>query len=263
MESIDVIIKVIDDNLIELGKDCFSLRQANQILVSEKIMTFKEKNNQELKKILEANMIPHAYQTETSPSQWYIPISPKGEKRLKTKAKKTLTSTKDNTPKSTIEYNRILCPNCSQVLIIPDELVNEDSLECLLCNTPFKNPLKRRPEYKQIKFTRLQRNWLIAIVVISILAFIGNNVEEDTSVKNNPYDASVRQVEHYLDDNLKDPDSYESLEWSEVNEAPEGSGHKYEVRHKYRSKNSYGGYVIENEVYKLDEKGNVVGIDDY
>jgi len=37
------------------------------------------------------------------------------------------------------------------------------------------------------------------------------------------------------------------------------SYYKYWVRHKYRAKNSFGGYVIENKIFYLDEQGNVVG----
>lgn len=29
------------------------------------------------------------------------------------------------------------------------------------------------------------------------------------------------------------------------------------VRHKYRAKNSFGGYVIENKVFYLNKKGHV------
>jgi hypothetical protein len=35
----------------------------------------------------------------------------------------------------------------------------------------------------------------------------------------------------------------------------------YVVRHKYRAKNSFGGYIIENQKFYLDFKGNVIGIE--
>ena len=87
---------------------------------------------------------------------------------------------------------------------------------------------------------------------------------EDSSygkVQNNGLDSSVWQVERYLKNNLKDPDSYEAIEWSAVNEMENGNG--YYVRHKYRAKNSFGGYVIENKVFFLDSDGNVTYTVDY
>lgn len=75
-------------------------------------------------------------------------------------------------------------------------------------------------------------------------------------VTNSSYDASVSQVKDYLKKNLKDPKSYEGIEWSKVKEEPNG----YSVYHKYRAKNSFGGYVIEAQVFYLDFGGNVIQV---
>ena len=75
-------------------------------------------------------------------------------------------------------------------------------------------------------------------------------------VTNSSYDASVSQVKDYLRKNLKDPKSYESIEWSKVKEEPDG----YSVYHKYRAKNSFGGYVIEAQIFYLDYGGNVIRV---
>lgn len=77
--------------------------------------------------------------------------------------------------------------------------------------------------------------------------------EGNVDVKNSTWDGSISQVKTYLKNNLKDRQSYESIEWSEVSTTSEG----YMVRHKYRAKNSLGGYVIENQVFYLDKKGIV------
>lgn len=53
--------------------------------------------------------------------------------------------------------------------------------------------------------------------------------------------------------------SYEGIEWGAVNKKDNGG---YWVRHKYRAKNRFGGYVIENKVFHLDASGKVVGVDD-
>ena len=75
-------------------------------------------------------------------------------------------------------------------------------------------------------------------------------------VMNSPWDSSVSQVEDYLKGNLKDPDSYQAIEWSSVNKKDNGN---FIVRHKYRAKNSFGGMVISNAIFTLDSRGNVIG----
>lgn len=77
-------------------------------------------------------------------------------------------------------------------------------------------------------------------------------------VGNDDYDGSVKQVEAYLKGNLKDPRSYESISWSKVM-------HKdsyYLVRHEYRAKNTYGGYVIENKLFYIDLYGEIYKIEE-
>ncbi len=74
-------------------------------------------------------------------------------------------------------------------------------------------------------------------------------------IRNSAWDGSVYQVKNYLKKNLKDPGSYEGIEWSEVYENPDGT---YAVRHKYRAKNSFGGMVVENCIFVLDAQGNVI-----
>ncbi len=78
-------------------------------------------------------------------------------------------------------------------------------------------------------------------------------------VSNSEWDGSVSQVKKYLKRNLKDPKSYESIEWSPVVKLDtDDLQHKFIVRHKYRAKNSYGGYVIENQMFYLDQNGYVL-----
>lgn len=77
-------------------------------------------------------------------------------------------------------------------------------------------------------------------------------------VKNNKWNGGVKQVEDYLERTLRDPDSYESIEWSEVKQKDDG----YYVRHKYRAKNGIGGMVVTNQLFHLDFSGNVVDVKD-
>lgn len=86
---------------------------------------------------------------------------------------------------------------------------------------------------------------------------VRKNAEEKANrpkIQNSAWDGSVYQVKNYLKKNLKDPDSYEGIEWSNVVDNGNGT---YTVRHKYRARNSFGGMVIENWIFELDENGNV------
>jgi len=75
------------------------------------------------------------------------------------------------------------------------------------------------------------------------------------TVYNNPLDGSVYQVEHYLRRVLKRPKSFDPVEWGRVKTK---GGSEYRVRLKYRAKNLYGGYTLENTVFILDANGQVL-----
>lgn len=83
----------------------------------------------------------------------------------------------------------------------------------------------------------------------------------DVPVENSGWDNSVFYVVQYLKSVLKDPDSYEGIEWTKVETIDQAIG-KYRVRHKYRAKNGFGGYSIENQVFYLDSLGGITKIVD-
>ena len=104
----------------------------------------------------------------------------------------------------------------------------------------------------------------LSVAVLGFFLFMATGSDDSSessssnheAVYNSSWDGSVRQVERYLKNNLKDPDSYESIEWSNVVKQDDGS---FIVRHKYRAKNSFGGYVVEEKYFTLDSSGNVTG----
>jgi len=110
---------------------------------------------------------------------------------------------------------------------------------------------------------------IIIAVVIGIYGAMSGDSEKTGSdnteiVSNSGYDASVYQVEQYLKrEYLKDPDSYEGIEWSKVQKDNTNSLYRYYVRHKYRAKNGFGGYVVEEKIFYLDQSGNVVSVSDF
>jgi hypothetical protein len=65
---------------------------------------------------------------------------------------------------------------------------------------------------------------------------------------NSKWDGSVQEVKSYLQKNLKDPKSTEYISWSPVTSMDFEGAKAWAVRVKYRSKNSFGGYVVEDGV---------------
>lgn len=78
------------------------------------------------------------------------------------------------------------------------------------------------------------------------------------AVQNSPWDGSVYQVERFLDKNLKDPDSYQAIEWGNV----VGTDTGFIVRVKFRAKNSFGGYEVAHKLFSLDKSGAVTSASD-
>jgi len=88
---------------------------------------------------------------------------------------------------------------------------------------------------------------------------VSSQQNTNVRVENSSWDGSVSQVKDYLKKNLNDPKSYESIEWSEVQRVVDN----YRVRHKYRAKNSYGGYVIENQVFTINKQGDIIDVQNF
>ena len=77
----------------------------------------------------------------------------------------------------------------------------------------------------------------------------------DVLLQNSSWDGSVYHVKENLKKGLKDPDSYESIEWSKVQKL---DNETFSVRHKFRAKNSFGGFTIENHIYTYDSSGSIL-----
>lgn len=76
-------------------------------------------------------------------------------------------------------------------------------------------------------------------------------------VKNSSWDGSVSQVTDYLKITLKDPSSFEAINWGNVVHNCDG----YTVFVKYRARNSFGGMVITAQVFNMDRSGKVVSVE--
>ena len=80
-------------------------------------------------------------------------------------------------------------------------------------------------------------------------------------VENSAFDGAVPQVVDYLKQTLRDFNSAEWIEWSEV-EKVSGKPYKFRVRCKYRAENGFGGKTIANQIFLLDSNGQVINVID-
>lgn len=100
---------------------------------------------------------------------------------------------------------------------------------------------------------------LFVVFLFSIIANAGVTPTERRHIQGN--------VKAFLKSNLKDPGSYQPIEWSPVVTVTKTSwvniGYKNAIRHKYRARNSFGGYEIENQIFFIDAGYNVVDVMNY
>lgn len=136
------------------------------------------------------------------------------------------------------------CPSCGVVygqLLSPDE-------------TSSGSAQKSGVVSKGQKSTYIFALIFVAVIVASMVERTKNGAAEQHPTVQNAYDGSVYQVRQFLKQQLKDPDSYQSIDWSKVVRQSDGS---YLVWHKYRAKNSFGGYVVQANQFIIDGNGNV------
>jgi hypothetical protein len=128
---------------------------------------------------------------------------------------------------------------------------------------PVNGPIKGPHIHKAIAYPILLLV-LIPVCYFVVITYIENPNpkwgRQDTpsaKVSNSQLDGSVYQVVKYLKANLTDADSYESIEWGPVVKV-DMPNWKSTVRHRYRAKNRFGSYTIQNQLFYLDASGNVV-----
>lgn len=170
-----------------------------------------------------------------------------------------------------------------QTKYIFEEIFNSKSVEPFVFTEEYDSPMAPtispdklivKEDIQQSSSKQLSAK-AIFFIILFIIAIIGyfirsnNNSTDGIDAKqeivtNSSFDASVSQVENYLKQQyLKDPDSYESISWSKVQIFDDGLNYKYMVRHKFRAKNGFGGYNVENKVFYLDKDGNVIDVKNF
>lgn len=217
MESLQRIIQVLDNKVLESGRGYITPSEAAQALKSYGMI----KDVSELKEMLEHGKIPHAYQTENSRRWWRIPLSSPDAKYTHFNdgwnvqqwwGGKTSGSSSDK-----VRQKRGCLMTILFIILFPMAVGYCNSTDYNDDGTPKK-------------------------------------------VQSSSWDGSVQQVVKYLkNEYLIDPLSYQPIEWSPVQEVSDG----YWVRHKYRARNGFGGYVVENKVFHLNKSGKVDKVQDY
>lgn len=104
--------------------------------------------------------------------------------------------------------------------------------------------------------------WILPISALLVLGLYAAATHSPTATSErnrlasqNAHDGSVLWVERYLKQHyLKDPDSYQSIDWGRVQKTDDG---KLQVRHKFRARNSFGGYVVDDMIFTFSEQGNI------
>ena len=121
-----------------------------------------------------------------------------------------------------------------------------------------------------VKLTGWQAFIYVSIAIIGVITFglwdnglIGGDKHPQPEpvevVHNSAWDGSVRQVEDFLRARLNDPYSVKYEKWSKVIKGKNG----YMVRVRYRAKNKFGAYVLQDQVFSLDKHGNVTNVIDW
>lgn len=162
------------------------------------------------------------------------------------------------------------CSNCGINLTIDEGLKNEEYIKCLSCGCIIQNPI-----YIQNKKNKERRQWIAVLIFLVVVIIFnissreystsskGNNrIENYGSNKGPSQTKAMAGVRVYLKRHyLKDPDSYEGISW-EAFGIYNKDNNTYFALHKYRAKNSYGGYVVEEKLFVLDSDGNVIKVID-
>lgn len=158
------------------------------------------------------------------------------------------------------------CPICGNSINNTEILKGKKDIKCPSCGDIFRNPF-----YEQMRRKKeaIQWKYVFIVVCVSFVLYWMSELTNTSDYNSNEYIGDKKElkytqaiagVRYYLKHKyLKDPDSYEGIEWGAF-----GSYNKdtYFALHKYRAKNSFGGYVVEEKVFVLDKEGNVLKVVD-
>ena len=180
MGSIEDIVKTIDASLLKSGKDYLTLAQCNQLLIAANLLTVKEQSTQNFKKLLENNLIPHAFKTETIPRQWRIPLSPKGKKKFQANSKKSKPGNINKSNVVLLECPRCRslekagnhCNNCGHYIIYPVSTQKSSKRQNSVNFQTIPTFFSKSKSSNESQLSDLQKKGLYMLIVFTIFAII-------------------------------------------------------------------------------------------
>lgn len=221
-------VQILDNKVLEIGRGYITPSEAVKALKAYGLIN----DSTEFIELLESGQIPHAYQTLNTQKWWRIPLShPDAKYKSVNQGSNSLWTT--------------------------------GVYDTYSSSTSFWGDLDS-PENK----LRQKRGCLLTIFLVVFLPLMVGYCNSDAynedgtpkKVQNSAWDGSVQQVVSYLKkEYLIDPLSYQPIEWSPVQQVNDG----YWVRHQYRARNSFGGYVVMDQVFHLNMDGKVDRVQDY
>lgn len=150
------------------------------------------------------------------------------------------------------------CPECNTN-------ISDTASSCPKCGwqlTPEKVLAAKEKQAAQQRNVSIGCLAIVAIFVVLIVIGLFSKKDEPSNsaraaVENSQWDRSVSQVKQWLNENTRDPESLQFIEWSPVMK----TGNGYTVRVKFRTKNGFGGYdEPEQRFFTLDQAGNVIDV---
>lgn len=127
--------------------------------------------------------------------------------------------------------------------------------KCSGCGKEISKSTKVCPHcgYKKKDYGCLFLLVFIALVIIFFVFITPSPISTMTETKKVEFIVQMA-VEDFLKENLKDPKSYQSINWGELREEAAGG---YTIEHTYRAKNSFGGYAVEKKLFYITAAGKV------
>jgi len=92
-------------------------------------------------------------------------------------------------------------------------------------------------------------------MMMVIVMLLAASTAYGLTVENDPETGVVKQVDDWFQKNLKDPDSLQYITWYKVKR----EGDAFLVRVRYRAKNGFGGYNIEESLCIFTPSGHADG----
>ncbi len=142
----------------------------------------------------------------------------------------------------------IMCQECKKN-------ISDQATVCPNCGAPVTPEMLEKAK-KNSKAANTFGIGCAIMFTILFIAFCVPSKDKPKEYKVIQYESgAVVPVKMYLKQNLKDPKSVEYISWSKMFRNENGY---YQVTVKYRAKNSFGGYVIEENTFLIDSTGTFV-----